>query len=287
MKILRFAVRALTVLIALAIVGLAAVLLSMSGSFHEPASLHRFAGFAAPEGPVLVVGATQNTGLEIVRELRARGLPVVASVRATSNTAALDALGVEKVVFDAMNADEVRAAIQPGRFAAVVSTLGTAARDLPQRRGWIQALTQGQNRMDPAKRPDYTGNRNLVDAAKEAGVRRFVLVTVIGTGDSADAAPRLARRTLADIIPLKEQAEEYLRASGLDYTIVRPGGLGPRVLAPTGEARLTEDPASFSYIGRTDLARLVVDALGDASTVGRTYTAWDPARLNVWNLFAD
>lgn len=287
MKILRFLFRSVIALFALVVVAVAGLLASMSGSFHRPASLHEFGAFQAPAAPVLVVGATQNTGLEIVRELRARGVPVVASVRSTSNTAALDALGIEKVVFDAMNAEEVRAAIVPGRFSAVVSTLGTAARDLPERRGWFEALTEGQNKMDPEKRPDFKGNRNLVDAAKAAGVPRFVLVTVIGTGDSARAAPALARRALADIMPLKDQAERHLRESGLQWTVIRPGGLGTRVLAATGTARLTDDVASFSYIGRVDLARLVVNALGDPSTVGRNFTAWDPSRLNVWSLFSD
>ena len=143
---------------------------------------------------VLVVGATQNTGLEVVRELQRRGQPVVASVRATSNTAALDALGVEKVVFDAMDEPQVREAIVPGRYSAVVSTIGTAARDLPERRGFLRLLVEGRAKVDPAIRPDYVGNRNIMEAAKAAGVRRFVLVTVIGTGDSRDAVSSLARR---------------------------------------------------------------------------------------------
>ncbi len=260
---------------------------SMSGAFHKPASLHEMAEFRAMPGPVLVVGATQNTGLDVVRELQRRGQSVVASVRATSNTAALDALGVEKIVFDAMDERQVRDAIVPGRYSAVVSTIGTAARDLPERRGFVQRLVEGRAKVDPAIRPDYVGNRNVMEAAKAAGVRRFVFVTVIGTGDSRDAVPSMARRGLGEIIPLKEQAEEHLRASGLDYTIIRPGGLGRSDLAATGTARLVEDPASFSYISRADLAGLVVGALGDPATIGHTYTAWDRSRLNVWNVFID
>lgn len=259
---------------------------SMSGAFHKPATLHEMAEFRAVPGPVLVVGATQNTGLDVVRELQRRGQSVVASVRATSNTAALDALGVEKIVFDAMDERQVREAIAPGRYSAVVSTIGTAARDLPKR-GLVQRLVEGRAKVDPAIRPDYVGNRNVMEAAKAAGVRRFVFVTVIGTGDSRDAVPPFARRGLGEIIPLKDQAEEHLRASGLDYTIIRPGGLGRSDLAATGTARLVEDPDSFSYISRADLAGLVVGALGDPTTIGHTYTAWDRSRLNVWNVFID
>ncbi len=287
MKIVKTTLMIVAVLLVVGIVGLIGM---MSGAFRTPASFHDFAaapGVPAAPGAVLVVGATQNTGLEVVRELRARKQPVVASVRSTSNTAALDALGVEKVVMDVMDEQQVREVIVPGRYSAVVSTVGTAARDLPERRNMFKAMFEGPNRMDPAKRPDYAGNRNLMDAAKAAGIPRFIFVTVIGTGDSFDAAPGPARRGLMDVIPLKNQAESHLRASGLDYTIIRPGGLGPSMLAATGTARLTEDPASFSYIARKDLARLVVDSLGDPSTAGHTYTAWDRSRRNIWNLFID
>jgi uncharacterized protein YbjT (DUF2867 family) len=274
--------------LALLLVGFALwVVLSMSGAFHTPASLHEPAAFTGVPGPVLVVGATQNTGLAVVQELRRRGQPVVASIRATSNTTALDALGVEKVVFDAMNERQVQEAIAPGRYSAVVSTIGTSARDLPARRSLLRQLVEGRLKVDPAIRPDYVGNRHIMEAAKTAGVRRFVLVTVIGTGDSANTVPSLARRGLADIIPLKDKAEAHLRTSGLDYTIIRPGGLGRSDLAATGTAQLTTDPASFSYISRADLARLVADALGDPTTIGKVYTAWDRSRLNLWNVFID
>ncbi len=127
----------------------------------------------------------------------------------------------------------------------------------------------------------------MIDAARAAGVKRFVLVTVIGAGDSADAVPLPARRGHNDVIPLKNQAEDYLRASGLDYTIIRPGGLGPRNLAETGTAKLTEDAKSFSYMGRTDLAKLTVAALGDPTTIDKTFTSFDSSRLHLWNLFID
>jgi uncharacterized protein YbjT (DUF2867 family) len=287
MKLLRALLKALPWLLGGLLVVAVGYVMMMSGMFHRPASLHDFRTWQPPPGAVLVVGATQGTGLEVVKELKARGQPVVATVRASSNTAALDALGVDKVVMDTLDADQVRAGIQPGRYAAVISTVGTAARDLPERRNFLQSLLKGQVEMDRNKRPDYVGNRNVMDAAKAAGIRRFVFVTVIGAGDSAPAVPLPARPGHDEVTPLKTQAEDHLKASSLDYTIIRPGGLGPRLLAVTGTARLTEDAAAFSYMGRTDLATLVVDALGDPTTIGRTYTAWDPSRLQLWNLFID
>lgn len=287
MAVVRTFLKLVSSLLLIGLVVLATYVVMMSGMFHTPASFYDFRAYQTPEGPVLVVGATQGTGLEVVRELRARGQAVVVTVRPTSNTAALDELGVEKVVMDAMDEPQVRAAIVPGRYSAIISTMGTAARDLPERRSPLMSIFKGQVEMDPNKRPDFIGNRHLIDAARDAGIRRFVFVTVIGAGDSAEAVPLPARASHDAVTPLKTQAEDYLRASGLDYTIIRPGGLGPRVLAATGKARLTEDVGSFSYMSRIDLARLVVGALGDPATIGRTYTAWDPERLHLWNLFID
>jgi uncharacterized protein YbjT (DUF2867 family) len=90
---------------------------------------------------------------------------------------------------------------------------------------------------------------------------------------------------LAGVTALKTRAEDHLRASGIDYTIIRPGGLGD--VKETGTAVLTEDTKAFSYIARDDLATLAVAALGDASTIGKAYSAYDPSRKVIWKMFND
>jgi uncharacterized protein YbjT (DUF2867 family) len=243
---------------------LAAYVFVFSGSSHEPINVRAASGYTSPGGPILVFGGTRGTGLEIVRQLRERGETVTVAVRRTSNTVELQKLGVDTVIADALDVETVQAAMSSQTFAAVVSTLGTA-------------------RGEQDKRPDYIGNRNVMDAAKAAGVPRFVFITVIGTGNSADAAPRPSRNFLKEVIVLKSQAEDHLRASGLDYTIIRPGGLGD--VPATGTAVLVDDPAAFSYIGRIDLANLAVQALGDPTTIGKTYTAYDPSRKTMARMF--
>jgi uncharacterized protein YbjT (DUF2867 family) len=238
----------------------------LSGSFHTPVNALTPAPYRSPGGPIIVFGGTRATGLEIVRDLRARGEDVVVAVRPTSDTAELQQLGARTVIANALNADEVNAAMTSGPYAAVISTLGTS-------------------RGDQANRPDYVGNRNVFDAAKAAGVRRVVFITVIGAGESRDAAPLPARRALAEIIDLKTRAEDHLKASGLDYTIIRPGGLSDR--GATGQAYLAEDPEAFSYISRRDLAQLAVAALGDPATIGKAYSAYDPERRTLWKMFND
>lgn len=257
--------------------------LAMSG-YHTPAdaTIAKLAPDPAPR-TIFVAGATGGTGVEIVRELRARGDKVVAMVRASSNTAAIDALGVEKVVADALDAEQVRAALGAQPVDAVISLLGTSSSDLPERTNPIAGMIKGPPPMDPNKRPDFVGNRNVIDAARANNIERFVLVTVIGAGDSAEAIPLAARKGHSAVVPLKAQAEDHLRASGLQYTIIRPGGLGKQ---PVGEtAVLSDDPLAFSFLSRADLARLTVDATHDAATIGKTYTAYDSDRRMLWKLF--
>jgi uncharacterized protein YbjT (DUF2867 family) len=214
-----------------------------------------------------------------------RGEDITVTVRTTSNVDALNALGVKQVVVDALVNEQVQRAIPRGEYQTVISTLGTSASDLPTRQNPLQALISGQVKMDPNKRPDFIGNRNVIDAAQAAGVERFIFVTVIGTGESHDALPLPARRGHNEVLPLKQRAEEYLRASNMKYTIIRPGGLSNG--GSTGAAMLTEDPMSFSYISRIDTAKLVVAALGNPQTIDKTYTAYDSERRYLWKLFVD
>jgi len=119
-----------------------------------------------------------------------------------------------------------------------------------------------------------------VDAARNAGVSRFVLVTVIGAGESYNAAPWIARRFLDKVIVDKSKAEDYLKASGLAFTIIRPGGLMDK--EAEGRAFLTEDTRAMSWIRRADLGRLTVQALDDPRSIGRIYHAHDPDRTRFW-----
>ncbi|MSQ87577.1 MAG: SDR family oxidoreductase [Alphaproteobacteria bacterium] len=206
---------------------------------------------AADDG-ILIFGATRNTGLDVAEILAKRGDKVTAVVRSISDTASLQKLGVTLVPGDAMNMASLRAAMAGKNYRAVLTTIACFS-------------------CNP--KPDYLGNKNIFDAAKEAGLKRMLLVTTVGSGDSASAAPLPARIFLRDMIPLKTQAEEALKAAGLDYTIIRPGGL--KTASPTGRAILSEDRATSGIITRADLAQLIVSAIDDDRTIGKTFAAID------------
>jgi uncharacterized protein YbjT (DUF2867 family) len=208
---------------------------------------------------VLVFGATGKLGTEIVRDLREHGDQVTAFVRASSDRSELEPLGVNFAVGDVLDAAAVQAAFAAGNFDAAIATIaGVSVPDL-----------------------DKQGNINVAEAALAAGVERVILISTVGAGDSREAAPLISRLALSKILPQKTAAEDHFRASGLDYTIIRPGGLPPGVV-PTGRGIVSDDPATMGFIKRPDLARLVVGVLYDDRTIGKTLAAVDPGLQRPW-----
>jgi len=69
---------------------------------------------------------------------------------------------------------------------------------------------------------DWIGQKAQIDAAKAAGVRRVVLISSMGGTDRSNRLNAIAN---GNILVFKRQAEEYLMESGLEYTILHPGGL--------------------------------------------------------------
>ena len=202
---------------------------------------------------VLVFGATGKLGTEIVRDLVEQGDKVTAFVRETSDRSQLEPLGVDFAVGDVLAPETVVAAYQTAEFDASITTI--AAMGIPNL--------------------DYEGNVNVANGAAETGVSRVIMISTIGAGDSFDSAPLLSRMALSEVLPQKTEAENVLRDSGLDYTIIRPGGL-PMGIVPTGRGILSEDSKTMGFIKRPDLARLVVGILYDDATIGKTLSAIDP-----------
>ena len=169
-------------------------------------------------------------------------------------------LGIEIVKGDVLDADTVRAAFEGRKIDATISSLGSLSAD---------------------NAPDYIGNKNIHEAAIENGTRRVIYISTVGVGNSAPHVPYLSRLLLGRVIPLKEQAEEHLKASGLDYTIIRPGGLPYD--GGTGNGIVTEDFTTMGFIARADLAKVVMDVMHDDRTIGKTFTAVDPTRDRPWD----
>ena len=118
--------------------------------------------------------------------------------------------------------------------------------------------TVGGTPADP--KADSEGNIALIDACVAKGIKKFVLVTSIGTGDSKSAPPQNVYDVLEPVLIEKEKAEEHLKKiakeKGIDFVIVRPGGLKsePR----TNTAVLTENTNVCGAIYREDVAALTM-----------------------------
>ncbi len=207
---------------------------------------------------IFLAGASRGVGREIAKCLTAQNLQVKALLRNDSAVAELEAIGVKTVMGDALNVSDVEGAMlgeQP--IHTVISTIG----GLP---------SEGE-------RADFLGNKNLIDAAVKAGVQRFILVSSIGTGNSAGALPPQALATLGPVLVEKDKAEQHLIASGLTYTIIRPGGLKSE--PATGNGILTEDPRIVGTIHRPDVAQLVCQCLNSQLSHNKTLSAVDKNML--------
>lgn len=241
-------------LVAFVVISLRADLPNASARF-EP----RLRTTASEDDAYLVFGGTRNAGLEVVKLLRQRGDKVTAFVRPTSNRSELDPLGVSYAEGDARSLADVKAAFATGNYTAAINTIGCFNCEPP---------------------PDFLAAKNIAEAAQASGVKRVVLITTIGVAESRDAAPALSNYFLRGIIPLKAQAEEHLRATDLDYTIIRPGGLGKG--PATGTGFLSEDTSTMGFIDRAELARMIVGAVDDDRAIRKTFAAVDAEKASPW-----
>jgi putative NADH-flavin reductase len=117
------------------------------------------------------------------------------------------------------------------------------------------------------------GTQRILTAMQETGVRRIVVVTSLGVGDSREQIAWPFRvimdLTLKPILAAKAEQEQLVKASGLDWIIVRPGGLtdGPK----TGRYRFGLDRLlKGGRISRADVAEFVLRQVTDETFLRQT-----------------
>jgi nucleoside-diphosphate-sugar epimerase len=207
---------------------------------------------------IFLAGASRGVGREIAKCLTEQQLKIKALLRTETSQNELEAMGIAVVIGDAMNVEDVeRAMLNSEPIDVVISTIGGLPKD--------------------GQRPDYFGNKNLIDAAVKAGVKRFILITSIGSGNSVVALNPQALETLKPVLIEKEKAETDLIASGMTYTIIRPGGLKSE--AATGNSILTENPQVAGIIHRPDVAQLVCRCLNSDRANNKILSAIDKNML--------
>ena len=114
---------------------------------------------------------------------------------------------------------------------------------------------------------DWEGTRNIVDAAKKAGVKHIVIVSAAGA-----SRPNHTMNKYGDVMVYKFKAENYLRASGIPYTIIRPGGLESEDSPGKGIAMMQGDTLpNHGGFSRADLASMLIAAVGNPEADQKTF----------------
>ena len=200
---------------------------------------------------VLVLGATGGTGRLIVRDAVAKGYSVVALVRSKASANLRDA---RMIGGDAR--DEATLARAMDGCDTVVSALGTGI---------------GFRKVDLLT----VATHALVTAMMRHGVRRLVCVSALGVGDSRGHGGFVFDRLflpllLSQAYKDKERQEAAVRASALDWVLVRPAMLTDD--PARGSARAFTDLAGVKggKIARADVARFVVEQLTTDTWLRRT-----------------
>lgn len=198
---------------------------------------------------VLVVGATGTIGALVVQEALRQGYTTRALVRDADKAKSLPP-EAEIVVGDITRPDTLAAAVAD--VDAIVFTHGS------------------HGGKAEAENVDYGGVRNVLNAV---GPRtpRIALMTAIGVTNRTGAYNRST-----EAHDWKRRSERLLRASGLPYTIVRPGWFdynGPderRLVLLQGDARQAGN-SSDGVIARRQIAEVLVHSLSSAQAAGKTF----------------
>lgn len=209
---------------------------------------------------IVVTGATGTLGPLLVPLLVARGEPVRVVTRDPEHARRFD--GVEVVGADVCTPEGARVAVAGARVV-------------------ISAIT-GFASPAGVRAVDERGNRMLASAAANAGVERFILVSV------AQAAPDHP----IEMFRAKAAAEEAVRASGIAWTIVRPTAYMETWLGIVGGPMLASGKAlifgrgrnPINFVSAMDVARTIEHAVGAPSEARQTIEVPGPQNLTLLDL---
>jgi uncharacterized protein YbjT (DUF2867 family) len=198
---------------------------------------------------VLVAGAHGKTARRLVRMLVEEGHEVRGLVRKEEQTGDVEEDGAEPVVVD-LEAEEVEGGV--GKAVEGCDAIVFAAGAGPG---------SGAARKETM---DYGGAAKLVEAAEGRGVRRYLMLSSMGAGD-----PEAGSEAMRPYLRAKARADERLKSSTLDYTIIRPGSLTED--EGTGMIEAAEQLGRRGEIPREDVARTFASALESEDTYHKTF----------------
>jgi nucleoside-diphosphate-sugar epimerase len=194
---------------------------------------------------VVIAGGHGKIALRLEKLLAERGDSPRGIVRKTEQAKDLEEIGAEPIVLDIENVDDIGDALA-GADAAVFAA-GAGPGSGPARKRTV----------------DYGGAVKLVDACLSQDIRRYVMVSSIGSNRPETWADEMRPYQEA-----KSEADKFLRESGLDYTILRPGRLtdGPG----TGKVQVGET-LEYGSVTRDDVAAVIAECLVADNTIAKSF----------------
>ncbi|ACK72004.1 nucleoside-diphosphate-sugar epimerase, putative [Gloeothece citriformis PCC 7424] len=223
---------------------------------------------------VLVTGATGRTGSIVVEKIRQYPQEFEVIGFARSETKVKDLFGST----DGFILGEItdKSSLEQGMQGCQALVILTSA--IPKMKAAPAPGEQPEFEFEPGQTPeeiDWIGQKNQIDAAKEAGINHIVLVGSMGGENPNHPLNRMGN---GNILIWKRKAEYYLIDSGIDYTIIHPGGLldqpgGKRELLVGKNDSLSNNPPNGipPLIPRADVAELVVQALREPNARNKAF----------------
>lgn len=194
---------------------------------------------------VAIAGGHGKIALILGRLLAERGDTVRGLIRNPGQEGDLRAAGIEPLLCDLEGDGDVAAAVRGADAVVFAAGAGPGS-------GEARKATM-----------DLGGAVELIEAAKIEGVSRYLMISAMGADD-----PPVGGDVFGAYLRAKALADDALRASGLDFTIVRPGGLTDD--PGTGLVQIAEDTGR-GQIPRADVAAVLLACLDAPGTIGKTF----------------
>ena len=198
------------------------------------------------EVDVVVAGGHGKVALRLLPLLAERGDRARALIRNPDHAADVRAAGGDPVLCDLEREDDLGPFVDGA--GAIVFAAGAGPGSGPERKRTV----------------DLGGAVKLIEAARDRGVRRYAIVSSIGAHD-----PKAGPEQMRPYLEAKAEADRALMASGLDWTIVRPGGLTDDEGA--GRVTVTTDMSVRGPIPRADVAATLAAVLANDATIGKAF----------------
>lgn len=195
---------------------------------------------------ILIVGANGSTGKRIIEILNnSQSFEPVAMIRKEE----------QKAVFDDMDVESVLANLEQEDLYPALKGIDKVI---------FAAGSGGDTGPEKTTAVDEEGAIKMIDAAFKAKVKKFVMLSAMGADEPS------SHQELEHYLKAKAEADKYLRNSGLNYTIVRPGALTDDL--GMGKVKLGEK-VERGEISRDDVAFLLVMSLADPLAQNKTFEA--------------